>query len=220
MKPRSAHTTTQPLQLREKTAVSSVKWVQPVKRSRLEDLTKNMAVAAALLVALTALRSGALPGSASMTEAVLTAVTGDTLLDDQLGRLTFVSTIFPEATLVFGEGHADASLLQPVSGGSVIHAWSEAEPYMAWQPDERMVYSALSGEVAGVYHGEGEELIVHVAREDGLSCLCGNMETALVSTGDFVEAGALLGYLQEGAACCFEVRQNGYSIDPSRLITE
>ena len=34
----------------------------------------------------------------------MAAATGDTLLDDQLGKLTFVSKLFPEATLHLANG--------------------------------------------------------------------------------------------------------------------
>ena len=219
MEKRTGETTTQPMQLKEHRP-NEVQWQEPVKRSRLEELTKNLAVAAALVICVAALRSGAVPSVEGVTEAVLTAATGDTLLDDHLGRLTFVSTLFPEATLVFGEANEEASLLMPVTGAEVVHAWSEAEPYTAWQASERMVYSAVSGEVMGVYHGENEELIVHVQREDGVSCLSGNMERVLVTTGDAVEEGALLGYLAEDALCWFEVRQDGWSVDPAAMLSE
>lgn len=217
MEKRPGETTTEPMQLKEYRP-GWPQWQQPVKRSRLEELTKNMAVAAALLICVVALRNGALPGSDGLMEAVLTATTGDTLLDDQLGKLTFVSTLFPEATLVFGEAHTDADILMPVTGAEVVHAWSETEPYTAWQAAEKMVYSAIGGEVMGVYHGENEELIVHVQRDDGLACLSGNMGKVLVSAGEAVEEGALLGYLREDAVCWFEVRQDGWSVDPAAML--
>lgn len=219
MEKRTGETITEAMQFKENRP-SDVTWQTPVKRNRLEELTKNLAVAAALVICVAALRNGAVPSASSMTEAVMTAATGDTLLDDHLGRLTFVSKLFPEATLVFGEAHEDASLLMPVTGAEVVHAWNEAEPYTAWQATERMVYSAIAGEVMGVYHGENEEQIVHVQREDGLSCLCGNMAKVLVTTGDAVEEGALLGYLAEDAVCWLEVRQDGWSVDPASMFSE
>ncbi|MBR4081325.1 MAG: hypothetical protein IKK21_06035 [Clostridia bacterium] len=197
---------------------STVQWIEPPKASRWASLTKNLAVSAALLVSLVALRSGAIPSAVSLTGAVMTAATNDTLLDDQLGKLTFVSSLFPEATLVFGETNGEGVLACPVSGGEVVQTWSEETPYVMLSSDGKSVCSAIDGEVMGVYHGDGEELLVHVQRSDGLSVICGNLASVQVQTGDAVCTGMLLGYLPDGAACALEVRQDGWSIDPTSLL--
>lgn len=215
MEPRHGTTTSQPLQMKSS---SRAEWADAPKPSRWQSLTKNTAVAAALLICVAALRSGAIPPLSGVTEAVLTAASHDTLLDDQLGRLTFVSRLFPEATLVFGESTLDASLAWPVSGGTILQAWSEEQPYAMLSADDRRVYSAIDGEVMGVYHGEDEELLVHVLRSDGLSVVCGNLAGAAVSVGDAVTEGMLLGHLADGAACSLEVRRDGRSVDPAILL--
>lgn len=79
-----------------------IQWRTREKRHWGEELLKNMGVAAALVLCAVAVRSGEWT-DAQWTDTVLTAATGDMLLDDQLGKLTFVSSLFPEATLVFGE---------------------------------------------------------------------------------------------------------------------
>lgn len=191
---------------------------EALKPRRGEELMKNLAVAAALLICLVALRSGAVPAATDMTDAVLAAATGDTLLDDRLGKLSFVSSLFPEATLVFGMGDSEA-LAMPVSGGALVHAWSEKEPYVSWSSASGEVFSPMDGEVSGVYHGEAEELLVRITREDGLSCICGNLAAATVRTGDAVKRGDLLGTLDTGEACAFELRQDGYSVDPTAFLS-
>lgn len=194
-----------------------IEWYEPPKRRRGEELLKNMGVAAALVMCAVALKSGALPAATDAADAVLASVSDDTLLDDHLGKLSFVSSLFPEATLVFGESSAKP-LAMPVSAGVVVHAWSESEPYTTWRTSQREVYAAGGGVVMGVYHGENEERLVQVTGEDGLSCLYGNLVQAEVSTGDEVEAGALLGTLLEGEDCVFEVRQDGVSVDPAAYL--
>ena len=82
--------------------VPEIQWRTRSKPAWCEHLLKNLSVAAALVICAVAVRSGSLE-NADWSDAVLTAATGDTLLDDQLGKLTFVSSLFPEATLVFGE---------------------------------------------------------------------------------------------------------------------
>lgn len=191
-----------------------IQWVTPVKRRPGEELLKNLGVAAALVLCAVALKSGALPGASNAVDAVLTAATDESLLDDHLGKLSFVSTLFPEATLVFGE-RQDDGLILPVAGGTVVHVWSSSEPYMSWRASTRQVYAAGSGTVMGVYHGEDEERLIHIMGENGLSCLYGNVEEAQVQVGESVSAGDVLGTLLEDCDCVFEVRQDGVSVDPA-----
>ena len=195
----------------------AISWREQVKRKPGEELLKNLAVASALVVCALALRSGAVPSLTQPTDAVLAAVSGDTLLDEQLGKLSFVSALFPEATLVFGE-QTEESLVMPVSDAAVVHAWSEAEPYISCTCASGQVMSSLDGEVSGVYHGNDEERIVQVTADNGLSCLYGNLASATVAAGDAVRAGDVLGTLMPGAECVMEVRRNGYSVDPSALL--
>ena len=122
---RPENTVTTEIRVRERKAIEStpIQWEELPKPRRCEELLKNLAVASALVLCTVALRSGAIPAASTMTDAVLAAATGDSLLDDSLGKLSFISAIFPEATLVFGETIQE-SLAVPVSGGSVVHAWS------------------------------------------------------------------------------------------------
>lgn len=207
------------MQVRRRTETEqlpSIEWKQAGRRRPGEQLLRNMAVAGALLICAVTLRSGALPSLSPAADAVLTAATDDSLLNDSLGRLSFVSSLFPEATLVFGA--MDDALALPVSGGMVVHAWSEAEPWMAWQTGSRTVTAAAEGEVVGVYHGNGDERLVQVLGADGIACLYGNLAGVSVSTGDAVASGDPIGTLMTGADAVFEVRRDGVSIDPALLL--
>lgn len=195
---------------------TEVEWIKPTRKRTGEQLTRNMAVAASLVICALALRQGALPGLEGTVDAVMTAVSSDTLLNDSLGKLSFVSSLFPEATLVFGEKRSELSM--PVSGGMVVHAWSEGEPYIAWRSDSDVVKSSAAGEVIGVYHGNGDERLVQVLGDDGLSCLYGNLSEISVQTGDWVQAGEVIGTVKQGADLVLEVRQNGYSVDPALFL--
>lgn len=191
-------------------------WKEAARKRPGERLLSNMAVAAALLICAVALRSRALPELSPVADAVLTAATDDSLLDDQLGRLSFVSAMFPEAALVFGA--MDDTLDMPVSGGAVVHAWSVQEPWMAWRAGSRTITAAADGEVIGVYHGNGDERLVQVLGADGLACLYGNLGEVSVSAGDAVAAGDPIGTLMTGADAVFEVRRDGMSIDPALFL--
>ena len=191
-----------------------VDWKETPRKHRAERFVKNLSVAAALVLCAVALRTGAVPALDKTTDAVMTAATDQSLLDEQLGKLSFVSALFPEAVLVFGES-ATSQLDLPVSAGTVIHAWSEAEPYMSWRTNATSVTASSDGEVIGVYHGNGDERLVQIAGYDGLSCLYGNLDEVLVQTGDAVAAGAVIGMLLPGEDFVFEVRREGRSIDPA-----
>lgn len=198
-------------------AQPEIQWQEAPKKRPGEHLMRNMATASALVLCAVALRQGALPGAEPAVDAVMSAVTDNTLLNDTLGRLSFVSSLFPEATLVFGEQTYPALAL-PVSGGTVVHAWSEAEPYTSWRSDARTVTSSLTGEVIGVYHGEGEEKLVQVMADDGLACLYGNLAEVSVAVGDAVATGDILGTVLLGEDCVLEVRREGVSVDPMALL--
>lgn len=199
----------------EAPAVSAVEWRQPVRRYRGESFLKNLGVSAALVLCAVTLRSGAIPSASDAAEVVLTAATDDSLLDDQLGKLSFVSALFPEAALVFSESLSSESVSLSVSSEDVVHTWSQAEPYLSWRTGEQTVVSASSGEVIGVYHGNGDECLVQVMGTDGLACLYGNLAKASVKTGDSVSTGDTLGVLLPGAECVLEIRRDGISIDPA-----
>lgn len=203
------------LKIREK-QLSEAQWRDVVRNKPGEELLKNLATASALVVCAIVLRSGAVPPLTETTDAVLTAASGDTLLDDRLGKLTFVSAMFPEATLVFGESTGEP-LMQPVSG-ETVHAWCEAEPYVAYRTEGAQVLAAAEGEVIGVYHGQEEERLVQVLRADGLSCVYGNLSETALTIGDAVATGDVIGTLLPGADCVLEVRQDGISVDPAVMM--
>lgn len=198
---------------------SVVDWVEPVRKRRGEALLKNLAVSSALVLCAVTLRAGTLPTLNDATDVIMTAATDHSLLDDQLGKLSFVSALFPEAVLVFGESGTE-TLAMPVSGGVIVHAWSEAEPYMSWRTNSRQVTAASAGEVIGVYHGNGDERLMQVMGNDGLACLYGNMSAVSVQTGDAVMSGDVLGELMTGSDFVFEVRRDGMSIDPAVFLAK
>lgn len=197
---------------------SEVQWCNVPKKRAGEHLFRNLTVASAVMLCAVALRQGAIPELSGATDAILTAVTNDDLLrDDSLGKLSFVSSLFPEAQLVFGEMHRDM-LQYPVDTGEVVHVWSEAEPYLAWRTGSTQVTAGTSGEVIGVYHGNGDERLVQILGEQGLACLYGNLEEVCVSIGDKVSAGDMVGTLLSGKEFVLEVRRNGVNVDPAQYL--
>ena len=179
-----------------------------------DQMLKNLAVSSALVLCAVMLRTGAFPKLSPAADVVLAAATDHSLLDEQLGKLSFVSALFPEAVLVFGESQG-IKLTYPENTESVCHVWSEEEPYMAWTMNRGDVSASAGGEVVGVYHGNGAERIVKINGSKGMSCLYGNLAEVSVGVGDIVAVGDLVGRLLPGEELAFEVQLNGVSIDPA-----
>ncbi len=208
-----------PVRLREKRSIHPEpvtadveEWKDPPPKRRCEAFLKNLSVAAALVLCAVTLRTGAFPTFSPTTDAILTAATDQSLLDDQLGKLSFVSALFPEAVLVFGESKDSLSI--PTSGSAVVHAWSEQEPYLSMRTGRTEVQSYSAGEVIGVYHGNGNERLIQVLSDDGLSCMYGNLAEVWVHTGDSVSEGDVLGTLIRGEDLVLQVFRNGIGVDP------
>ena len=187
----------------------------PPKRS----LLKNTAVASALVLCAVTLRTGVLPSLNNATDVILTAATDQSLLDNQLGKLSFVSALFPEAILVFGESRTP-QIAMPVSGGMIVHAWSENEPYTTFRTSTQQILSSVAGEVTGIYHGCGEERLVQIANDEGLACIYGNLKEITVQIGDAVTVGEEIGTLIPGEDLVFELRQEGRSINPASCFVQ
>ena len=195
----------------------SEEWYESKDLKQKDSFLRNLSIASALVLCAVTLRTGALPSLTETTDAVLAAVTDQSLLDENLGKLSFVSTLFPEAVLVFGEQPAFDSIL-PVSAGYVTHAWSEYEPYTSWHSELMDIVSAAAGEVTGIYHGYEDEWIVEVTGESEYTWLYGNLGQVMVQLGDSIASGMPIGQTLSGEDFVLEVRRNGISIDPSAIL--
>ena len=91
----------------------------------------------------------------------------------------------------------------------------QTEPYISFRSASDVVQASCDGEVIGVYHGHGEERLVQIMGDRGVSCLYGNMAEVSVQTGDSIQSGDVLGTVMTGNDLVLEVRQNGISVDPA-----
>ncbi len=194
-----------------------IQWVKHGRKSFADRLTRNVAMAASILLCVVALRSAAFPAAQDVFSAVKESVTLD--LDETLGKLTFVSTLLPEAALVFLDSSETLQVFAPVKG-DVVHAWREAEPYIGLLGASQDVRAAAEGDVMNVAHGDNEERILRIRHDNGLETMYGNLEESYVSEGDHVYAGDILGVTQNGQPVYFELRKNGRSIDPTSYLRE
>lgn len=186
------------------------------ERPTTDHFFRNLTVAATMVLCVVTLRTGAIPPLDHTTDAVLTAATDQSLLDEQLGKLSFVNALFPEAVLVFGEQQPSSARI-PIDAEAVTHAWSEEEPYTCWRSNDSQIVAASEGEVTGIFHGYEDELIVEVSDASNLTWLYGNLSELAVSLGDQLKPGDPIGHILSGEDLALEVRCNGRSFDPQSI---
>lgn len=180
-----------------------------------ERLTRNAVLGALILLCITAV-STATQGGGSLLTAVQHSLDED--WDERLGRLTFVSAMFPDAVQVFFSSNDDI-LCAPCTG-TIVHAWSKDEPYIGYGVYDRAVYPAMAGTVVGIGHGQDEEKILRVSHDNGLETVYYNLSALNVAEGDAVSAQTQLGTAMEGRAVFLEVRREGIAIDPSDMLVK
>lgn len=186
------------------------------KPSFFDRLGRNMALAAALILAVSALRNAALPSG----ETVLTAVRQiiQPQWDDHLGTIDFVGNFFPDTVAVFFESPLTLHLSAPCLG-PLTHAWSQNEPYVSYQTaSDQRVYAAAEGQVMAVAHGPEEELILRLRHDGGVETMYYALSRIYVQEGDRVTEETCLGEVREGQEAILEVRRAGREIDPTAYL--
>ena len=192
-----------------------IRYAPPGKRRSFADrLGRNMAIACLLILAVSSLRNAALPDG----QTVAAAVREMTQLDDHLGAIEFVGNFFPETVSVFLKSPDSVSMTAPCSG-KAVHPFSAEEPYVSYLPAaDGKIYAAANGQVAGVAHGQEEEMILRLRHENGYETLYYGLSDLLVREGEGVTDQTCLGYAEPGKEVFLEVRRTGLPVDPSSLL--
>ncbi len=191
---------------------TAMQYRAPEKPRRGERLTRNCAVVGLALITLIGVRNAELPSGRTIMASVQEII--DTDWTDGIGRITFVSAMFPETAAVFFD--TTAPILAAPCAGSLTHAWRQDEPYVAYQTNG-VVRAATRGTVSGIGHGNGEERIVRLRHEGGYETVYYNLETTPISIGETVEEGQTVGIPLNGEVF-FEVKRDGQSVDPAPLM--
>ena len=179
---------------------------------QLDRLVRNLAVVGGLVLVIAAVRNSSIPEAQSVFSAIQEG-TG-MQWDESVGKLSFVNSLLPEdIQAVWSESNV-LSVFSPVKG-SIIHAWSQQEPYLLIAGDVRDVRASANGEVMSIAHGMEEERIVRIRHDDDTETVYGNLESCNVDVGDRVSAGDILGQLRREQPLAFEVRVDGRSVDPT-----
>lgn len=186
------------------------------KRRFGERLARNLALAGMLVLTVSAVRNARLPSGQTVLTAVQDMI--DSNWDESLGKISFVSNLFPETVSVFFASSPQAALTAPCFG-SLQHKWTASEPYLGYEYADGKVYALSAGQVMSLAHGMDEEQIVRVRQEDGLETLYYNLASACVAEGDYVTSETLLGEALKDRQVVVEVRREGRAIDPTELIS-
>lgn len=178
------------------------------------ELVKNLSVAVVLVVCAVLLRGGEVPALTASTDVVLDAMSEESLLDEHLGRLSFVSSLFPETALVFGEQTEPESVLT-IASSEVVHGWREEEPYLAWQAEQGAYASPVAGLVTDIRRDpDGGWSVLLDRAGDDTCCVFGGLASLTVREGDTVSVGVPLGESQRGGVLTMEIRRNGRNVWP------
>ena len=178
---------------------------------KLDRFVRDLAVVGCLFLVVMAVRNVSTEESQSVFSAI--QASAGMKWEESIGKLSFVDSILPDGIREVWNENKDAAVWAPVQG-SVVHAWSDAEPYWMLQSSVRDVRAAADGEVMTIAHGLNEERIVRIRHDDHTETLYGNLRDCYVEQGDRVHAGDVFAALLEGEALAFELRVNGRSVNP------
>ena len=180
-----------------------------------EKLARNMALAVLLLLTVVSVRNAELPTGETVLTAVQEMIDSD--WDEHLGKIDFVSNMFPETVSVFFDTAPAPSLSAPCFG-QVSHAWTQDEPFIGYKADDGRVYAAGNGQIMSLAYGPMEERIVRIRHENGVETLYYGLDQVCVQEGDPVTDKTCLGTVKAGLDAAVEVRRAGVPVDPTALL--
>ncbi len=199
------------------TKTSAVLTTLPPRKSwgsrflQLDQLLRNVAVVGVLLLVIVAVRNVDHPEAQSVFSALQASTSME--WDESLGKLSFVSNLLPESVQSVWKEQESISVMAPCHG-EIVHAWSQAEPYLEMASGVADVRAVANGEIMSIAHGLDEEVIVRIRHEDQLESVYGNLAACYMDIGDYVFQGDIIATALEGKPLAFELRKDGRSIDP------
>lgn len=179
-------------------------------------LLRNTAISCGILVSVMAMSMLGTPWSETALETARTAMTMRVDVTGALAKTAFVREIFPETALVFWNLGEEDLYLRPVTG-EVVHAWSEAEPYLEFDAVAgEVVYAAAGGSVQSVQQGADGKIILCLSHGDGYESRYAYLSETALAEGDSVYSGDVLG-TAAGGFVYFELRKDSQRVDPGDL---
>lgn len=178
----------------------------------LERLSRNTAIAGLVLLTIVGIRTAAAPDGDTLLHALQTAVQSE--WDENLGRLSYVSSSIGESMQVFSGQKNAYQLTSPVSA-QPSNAYSSEEPYLRYCYTGD-IYAAAPGEVSAIMHDDNERYIVRILHADALECVYYGLDSCYVQEGDEVSMQTVLGHSAQDFV--FQAYRLGKAIDCTALL--
>lgn len=196
---------------------------RPARRMRIrtrlsfqERLLRNSFLACAVLLGVLALGNLNQPWAVKAADSIQQALTMTVDLDESLGQLSFVRKLMPESALVFFDLQGGSELARPVQG-ELSHAYSDAQPWLMFEPGEDAAVCAVEdGTVSAVSPLSDGSFGLLIDHGEGLESVLANLDEVRLQPGDEILRGAAVGSCTKGLY--FELRQGGEPIDPTEKL--
>ena len=189
------------------------------KKSRppfVTTLQGQIAVCSGVILLALALKAVDTPKTQAVSATVEQAITTETNLDQNLGRLQFVQNMFSESVAVFWQQKAPETLQSPFNG-RVNARYSITSPGIEITGRAADVFACYDGKVTAVDEDDEGNVAVMIEHTGGLATVYGRLSQADVKINDKVKKGDRIGGAQEigeGYAMFLQVRLDDLGVDP------
>ncbi len=187
---------------------------QESKTSRFQKFNKNVCWGACLLLLLS-LSSVVKVGNTPVLSHIKSALHED--FYQNLGRLTFVNALLPSATQVFFM--EDNTFVAPCFG-SIVHNFSQEEPYIGYGVYKNGMYPIMKGEVLSVSYDQKDTYKISLHHPNNLSSSYHNLSKVYVKEGDYVTNKTKLGEIKNNHAALLYTYHKDHPIDIQNLLCE
>jgi murein DD-endopeptidase MepM/ murein hydrolase activator NlpD len=175
----------------------------------------QIAICSGVILLALALKVIDTPQTQSVSATVEQAITTETNLDQNLGRLQFVQNMFSDSVAVFWQKAPDK--LQSPFNGRVSAKYSLTTPGIEITGKESDVYACYDGRVSDVAEDEEGNFTVTISHSGGLNTVYARLLATDVKAKDRVKKGDRIGLAQEkgeGYAMFLQVQLNDLVVDP------
>lgn len=180
-----------------------------------EKLLRNFFVVALLTLLLSAIHNEQLPSGNTVMTAVQEII--DTPWDESLGKISFVSNMFPDVAAVFFSDAPTLDLIAPCMG-EAINTWTKATPYLSYMNADLKVYAPGNGQIMSIAYGERDEKVIRIRHTDGIESIIYGLSSLYVQEGNSVTCSTIIGEGRSNTTTILEMRKDGVPFDPTELI--
>lgn len=182
-----------------------------------DKLPLQLFICGAICLAIVGMKHIDLPIADQALDGLKIAVTAQSDVDKALGKLKFVTNLFPDTAQVFSPSVQPVSL--PVAGQ--ITQVGQAAPYAVEviAQGTQVVPSVAAGRVFFAGSSVSYGTMVRVVHAGGYETIYTGLVPS-VKVGEEIEAGQTLGVLDDGAAFCFMVYLDGAAVPAGNYLED